>query len=73
MRRMRTKRRKTVGCGFLPAEQVASAQSHKVDLAGSSRPNGGEEHLRRRERCLEIYTPGMITPSQSPVTLLGPV
>lgn len=56
MRRIRTKRRKTVGCGFLPAEQVASAQSHEVDLAGSSRPDGGEEHLRRIERWLESFT-----------------
>lgn len=38
------------GCGPLPAEQVASAQSHKVDLAGASGPNGGEEHLKRRYR-----------------------
>lgn len=45
MRRMRRRRRKRAGCGPLPAEQVASAQSHKVDLAGSSGPNGGEEHL----------------------------
>lgn len=36
--------------GPLPAEQVASAQGHKVDLAGAPRPNGGEEHLKRRHR-----------------------
>lgn len=45
MRRMRTRRRKRASCGPLPAEQVASAQSHEVDLAGASRANGGEEHL----------------------------
>lgn len=31
----------------LPAEQVASAQSHEVDLAGAAGPHRGEEHLRR--------------------------
>ena len=36
-------------CGPLPAEQVASAQSHKVDLAGASGPNGGKEYLQRRQ------------------------
>ena len=36
-------------CGPLPAEQVASAQSHEVDLAGASRPNGGEEHLKETD------------------------
>lgn len=45
MRRKRRKRRERAGRGPLPAEQVASAQSHEVDLAGSSRPYGGEEHL----------------------------
>lgn len=56
MRRMRRRRRKRkrAGRGTLPAEQVASAQSHEVDLAGSSRPNGGEEHLKRRHRQVEI-------------------
>lgn len=34
----------------LPAEQVASAQSHEVDLAGAAGPHRGEEHLRRRDR-----------------------
>lgn len=36
-------------CGPLPAEQVASAQSHKVDLAGASGPNRGKEYLERRQ------------------------
>lgn len=34
--------------GPLPAEQVASAQSHEVDLAGAPGANRGEEHLRGR-------------------------
>lgn len=46
MRRRKRERERT-GRGPLPAEQVASAQSHKVDLAGASGPYGGEEHLRR--------------------------
>lgn len=45
MRKMRRRRRKRVGCGPLPAEQVASAQSHEVHLAGASRPYRGEKHL----------------------------
>lgn len=58
MRRMRRRRRKRAGCGPLPAEQVASAQSHEVDLAGASGPNGGEEHLKRRE--MEILLQGTV-------------
>lgn len=54
MRRMRRRRRKRAGRGPLPAEQVASAQSHKVDLAGASGSNGGEEHLKRRHRRIEV-------------------
>lgn len=39
----------------LPAEQVASAQSHEVDLAGAAGPHRGEEHLKRRDRdCTEL-------------------
>lgn len=49
-RRMKSCRRKRTRRGPLPAEQVAAAQSHKIDLAGASRPNGSEEHLRRRCR-----------------------
>lgn len=46
MRRMRRRRkRKRASCRSLPAEQVASTQSHKVDLAGASGSHGGEEDL----------------------------
>lgn len=52
---MRRRKRKRAGRGPLPAEQVASAQSHEVDLAGASGPNGGEEHLKRRHRQRFYY------------------
>ncbi len=61
MRRMRTRRRKRASCGPLPAEQVASAQSHEVDLAGASRANRGEEHLKRRHTQTEASLLGTIT------------
>lgn len=64
MRRMRRRRRKRAECGPLPAEQVASAQSHEVDLAGASGPNGGEEHLKRRHTQMEILLHLTITLSQ---------
>lgn len=45
MRKMRRRRRKRAGRGPLPAQQVASAQSHEVHLAGASRTYRGEKHL----------------------------
>lgn len=67
MRRMRRRRRKRAGRGPLPAEQVASTQSHEVDLAGASGPNGGEEHLKRHRQMEGLLT-GTVTLSQAAVT-----
>lgn len=38
-------KKRRAGRGPLPAEEVAAAQRHEVDLAGASGPHGGEEHL----------------------------
>lgn len=54
MRRRRKKEEQDEGVGLLPAEQVASTQSHEIHLTGASRANGGEEHLRRNHR-VRVY------------------
>lgn len=56
MRKMRRRRRKRAGRGPLPAQQVASAQSHEVHLAGASRTYRGEKHLKRQSEILLLST-----------------